>query len=402
MRCSRYDQRARRDCAAEIGLRGCRSGHWLRPCQPGLTRCLGGHGGPTDFREIVLRCAVGSAVQCRRRGDYRLNHRFRAQIKNIFGRVFFGPRGPKMIPEALFIRLRRHRRAAEIHVILYRSHDASSTSKRHRSTKATPQCAACSGTSEVGVIPGCVLVSSRINPSRPLLSSPPKIGAANAPAGQHLVGREAHNPDRRRIFQPEYPLAAHDATRPACIWRRNQYQPSVRISVTVSARSPKTVVVQTRAPPVRRLRPSPLRAYRRTVAAAVFRTPLAPDTPPANGTSLPLLGFDHIGGGGSTCAPITSNPLGAMRLLTTGKARTDKKSRLGAAPCPSPKAEARTPGMRVRNAQPFQNTHLNYSPLRRSGPCRALNPTISGAISIQPLRDIAARVQFDHLESCHP
>jgi hypothetical protein len=48
-----------------------------------------------------------------------------------------------------------------------RSHEASSTSQRHSAPKEIPQAAACSGVSEVGVMPGWVLVSSKISPDRP-------------------------------------------------------------------------------------------------------------------------------------------------------------------------------------------------------------------------------------------
>ena len=52
-----------------------------------------------------------------------------------------------------------------------RSHEASSTIQRHISGKLMPTWAACSGLSDVGVIPGWVLVSKRIRPSMPLVSS---------------------------------------------------------------------------------------------------------------------------------------------------------------------------------------------------------------------------------------
>ena len=44
---------------------------------------------------------------------------------------------------------------------LYREHEASSTIQRTSAPKEWPRNAACSGASEVGVIPGWVLVSSR-------------------------------------------------------------------------------------------------------------------------------------------------------------------------------------------------------------------------------------------------
>ena len=53
----------------------------------------------------------------------------------------------------------------------YLWHDASSTIQAQSSGKLMPQCAACSGASEVGVMPGWVFTSSTIRPSTPFVSS---------------------------------------------------------------------------------------------------------------------------------------------------------------------------------------------------------------------------------------
>src|SRR5690606_42148869 len=53
-----------------------------------------------------------------------------------------------------------------------RGHDASSTIQLRRSPNEMPACSAMSGTSEVGVMPGWVLISSQTtSPSSPLRSS---------------------------------------------------------------------------------------------------------------------------------------------------------------------------------------------------------------------------------------
>mmetsp|Transcript_3616 Transcript_3616/g.6613 ORF Transcript_3616/g.6613 Transcript_3616/m.6613 type:complete len:370 (+) Transcript_3616:174-1283(+) len=67
-----------------------------------------------------------------------------------------------------------HRGAAQLPfrtVCRYLSHDASSTSQRHSAPKLMPVACACSGVSEVGVIPGCVLTSRMISPAKPRASS---------------------------------------------------------------------------------------------------------------------------------------------------------------------------------------------------------------------------------------
>ena len=65
-----------------------------------------------------------------------------------------------------------------------------------------PACAACSGASEVGVIPGWVLVSSRISPSQPARLVPAEIGAADAPAAERADARAAHSRGRPAAISP--------------------------------------------------------------------------------------------------------------------------------------------------------------------------------------------------------
>src|SRR5207302_5164244 len=70
-------------------------------------------------------------------------------------------------------RHRRFRAGGRVLSATYQvSHAAFSTIHMTRSAKSMPACRAMSGTSEVGVIPGCVLTSRRIiRPGSPLVSS---------------------------------------------------------------------------------------------------------------------------------------------------------------------------------------------------------------------------------------
>ena len=107
--------------------------------------------------------------------------------------------------------------------VVYPSHRACSTIQLTRVGKSMPAWAASSGTSDIGVMPGRVLISSRWTASGPAGGVVvTQIGPRHAAAAERLVGGErvAHRPRVDRLGQRARGSGARPPLR--CIWPRSR------------------------------------------------------------------------------------------------------------------------------------------------------------------------------------
>ncbi len=114
------------------------------------------------------------------------------------------------------------RRGIGVGAAAQRSHEASSTIQRQSAPKGMPAWAACSGASEVGVMPGWVLVSSRISPSRPRASSQRKSVRLTPRQPSAAVGAQRVVEAGVGRSRPASRRAPRGASRRACTWRRSR------------------------------------------------------------------------------------------------------------------------------------------------------------------------------------
>ena len=127
---------------------------------------------------------------------------------------------------------------------------ASSTIQLTSSANESPACAASSGTSEVAVMPGCVLTSRQTtSPDPPGVSSKRKSARETPRQPNASMSRQALTsaPIRKHLMKPA--PAAGGASRRARTWPRSCRSRAPRpgtISMTPSARSPITAQVSSR------------------------------------------------------------------------------------------------------------------------------------------------------------